>query len=446
MSVDVLADLLRHRLPVAVPGGEVSLTNADAPLWVDGEGWLFVALRMVTIEEGTIVDLREQETALGRFADHSSARWLSYLEGTLRAAAAIVASRGGLDGLLPCDLFAYFQVLDDPSLHDADTFAAKLGDVEQLDRWNAALEVAEWNELLGPCGLTDRLAEVKALLRPSLRLRLIADEEPDELDETEAPNDLDELGCTRFGGDPDLPPTQPWPTVAGMPLTFVAQLDLAELANYPEARELPSEGLLSYFYAPIPPENEGLTYPVAILHLRELDTLERRPTPEGCERLRTHAIELEGERQFPALESAFHFEVLRPEAEVRAFYESLARGRAEAPPIDHSALDQLITLRSECDFDRPTHRLLGHPSAIQGDPYLDVQMSRSGWDGWREGTDDALSHRRLALGWRLLLQIDAYQDDELLLNQDGGFFYFWIPADALAVHDWSRARGCLQCH
>lgn len=439
MSVDVLSDLLQHRLPIALPGGELTLTDTNPPVWVDSEGWLFVALRTVTIDDGMIVDLREQQLALGRFADHSSTRWLGYLEGTLRAASAIVTSSGGIDAMLPCDLFAYFRVLDDPSLHDADTFAAKLGDAEQLERWNAALELAEWAELLEPLGLADHVDEVKALLWPSLRLRLIAEEESDEDDEPA-------LGCTRLGGEPDLPPTQPWPTVAGVPLTFVAQFDLAELAGYPEARELPSEGLLSCFYAPFPPENEGSSHPVAILHLRELDTLERRPTPEDCERLRAHAIELEGERQFPALESAFHFETLRPEAEIQAFYQSLARGHAETPPIDHTALANLIGLHSECDFDRPTHRLLGHPSSIQGDPYLDVQMSRSGWDGWQEGSEEALLQRRSALGWRLLLQIDAYQDDELLLNQDGGFFYFWIPADALAVHDWSRARGCLQCH
>lgn len=440
MSADVLADLLRHRLPLALPGGELTQTNAEAPAWIDSEGRLFVELRIVMIEDGVIMDLREQQIALGRFTEYSSARWLAYLEATLRAAPAIVASRGGLDAILPCDLFAYADVLDDPALRDVDMLAAKLGDAEQLARWNAELEAAEWRELLDPCGLADHVAQVQALLRPSLRLHLIAAEADD--DEPDVPS----LGCTRFGGEPDLPPTQAWPTVADTPLIFVAQFDLAELAKYPEACELPSEGLLSFFYAPFPPDSEGLTHPVVILHLRELDTLARRPTPEGCERLRPHAIELEGERLFPAIESAFHFEVLRPEAEVRAWYESLARGRAENPPIDHDALANLIVLHSECNFDPPTHRLLGHPSSIQGDPYLDVQVSPTAWDGWREGTDEALAQRRAALGWRLLLQIDAFPHDELLLNQDGGFFYFWIPQDALAVHDWSRARGCLQCH
>lgn len=47
---------------------------------------------------------------------------------------------------------------------------------------------------------------------------------------------------------------------------------------------------------------------------------------------------------------------------------------------------------------------------------------------------------------QLLLQIDAQEANELLLNQDGGFFFFFIPADALAKHDWTRAWGVLQCH
>jgi uncharacterized protein YwqG len=139
-----------------------------------------------------------------------------------------------------------------------------------------------------------------------------------------------EVGRSRLGGDPDLPPTLAWPQIQGEPLVFVAQLDLAELARYEAATELPRAGLLSFFYAPIPPDGYELEHPVAVLHLRD--------------------------------------------------------------------------------------------------------------------RDEALALREQALRWRLLLQIDAYQDDELLLNQDGGFFYFWIPGDALAVHDWSRVQGSLQCH
>lgn len=418
----IMNDLLiwmQNRLPLAVAGGEIALADVDPPAWVVDEDWMYVGLRTITIEDGTIVDVREQHVVLGRYGEYPAARWQAYIEGTLRAAAAIVESFGGLDAMLPCDLFAHRRVLDDPTLPDADAIAAALSDPEQLARWNAELDDEAWCELLEPCGLADRLAEVKALRRPSLRLYL-----------SEHENDVPAIGLSRLGGDPDLPPSQPWPEIDGEPLVFVAQLDLADLAEHPEARELPREGLLSFFYAPFAPEGHNMEHPVAVLHLRELDQLEPRPAPSGCKRLRSYAIDVEGEVHLPAIESYFHFEALQP----------------VPAPIDYNALAELIMSRSECDFDRPTHRLLGHPSSIQGDPYLDIEMARRGWEGWREGSEEALASKQRALGWRLLLQIDAYQDDELLLNQDGGFFYFFIPATALAVHDWSRARGCLQCH
>jgi hypothetical protein len=425
-----------------VPGGELSLSDRSPPLWVDDEGRLFLALRSIMRDAGEIVDLREQEVALGRFDAWPPARWQAYLEGTLRAAPAIVTSRGGIDSILPYELFAYEQVRADASLASADDFAAALGDPERLAAWNQQLDDDAWREQLEPCGLEDRLAEVKALLRPSLRLRLDALEVEDE-DDDEGER---EVGGTRFGGDPDLPPELPWPAVEGEPMVFVAQLDLGRISAFDTAAELPREGLLSFFYAPFPPEGQVLEHPVAVLHLRELGELERRAAPDPRARLRPHAVTFEPEALLPGLESSFCFEVLRPAAEVRAFYESLARSHAERPPIDLAALADLVCARSLCDFERPMHRLLGHPASIQGDPYLDVEMSRRGWDAWREGTSEAMALRERALGWRLLLQVDAYQDGELLLEQDGGFFYFWIPGEALAEGDFGRVRGCLQCH
>jgi hypothetical protein len=435
LVVDSVLALLRRLLPVAVPGGALALPERSPP--IEDEGSLILALQSITTDEdGTPMDVREQSFALGKLADQPIERWHAYIEGTLRAAPAIVESLGGVEAILPHEVFAYSRVLADASLASADDFTAVLGDRERLCVWNQAVQDEAWRELLEPCGLADRVAEVRALLRPSLRLRLDEEDEDDE----------SSVGQTRFGGDPDLPRSLVWPEVEGEPLVFVAQLDLAELARWPEARELPSQGLLSCFYAPIPPEGQVLEHPVAILHFVALDQLARRRVPEGTERLRPHAIEIEAEQLLPSIESAFAFEALLPEARVRAFYASLAKGQAGASPIDYQALAELVSLQNDCDPERPMHRLFGHPASIQGDPYLDVEMSQRGWDGWREGSDEAMALRKRALGWRLLLQIDAYQDDQLLLNQDGGFFYFWIPADALAAQDWSRARGCLQCH
>src|SRR5262249_25289183 len=54
---------------------------------------------------------------------------------------------------------------------------------------------------------------------------------------------------THLGGVPDLPPTTPWPrSPGGEPLTFLGQIDLAELAATPVAGEFPAAGILGWFY------------------------------------------------------------------------------------------------------------------------------------------------------------------------------------------------------
>nr|WP_276604885.1 DUF1963 domain-containing protein [Nannocystis sp. RBIL2] len=301
------------------------------------------------------------------------------------------------------------------------------------------------------------------MARPSIRLHLSRSEELDEDEDEDDDADVDEddgdeddgddaevtddPGQTRLGGAPDLPPDLPWPEVDGVKLTFVAQFDLAELAGRAAARELPAHGLLSFFYAPIPPDGVR-GHPVRVLHFTDLDALACRPVPPGVERLSAYDIDVADERLYPCVDSYFFYESLLPEARVLEVHRQRQQGKG-GELIPFNPLECFIADSGELDdYERPYHRLLGHPASIQGDPYLDVEIDTrpQGWDGWDDGSPEALAIRRRSLRWRLLLQIDAQQDGELLLNQDGGFFYFWIPADALAVHDWSQARGALQCH
>nr|WP_276603444.1 DUF1963 domain-containing protein [Nannocystis pusilla] len=116
------------------------------------------------------------------------------------------------------------------------------------------------------------------------------DGDEDEGGDAEVDDDDDEdaeatykPGQTRLGGAPDLPRDLPWPEVDGVLLTFVAQFDLAGLAGHPAARELPAHGLLSFFYAPIPPDGVR-GHPVRVLHFTDLDALARRPVPPGSSR------------------------------------------------------------------------------------------------------------------------------------------------------------------
>jgi len=56
------------------------------------------------------------------------------------------------------------------------------------------------------------------------------------------------IGASRFGGLPDLPPGVAWPERDGVPMEFVAQLRLADVAPHAPEGGLPAKGSLLFFY------------------------------------------------------------------------------------------------------------------------------------------------------------------------------------------------------
>lgn len=55
------------------------------------------------------------------------------------------------------------------------------------------------------------------------------------------------VGATKLGGHPDMDAKTEWPRVKGTPLTFLAQLDLAEMSKHLPKNAAPSKGLLLVF-------------------------------------------------------------------------------------------------------------------------------------------------------------------------------------------------------
>lgn len=445
-STNELLSIFHRHLPARLTRCELSLDpTQEQPTWIDSDGLLMVALRFTTFDADDVnmpTNVKEQYICFGEYAAYAPERWNAYLEGHLRALPAIVREMAStIESALPCDFFGYSMVLSDDTLHDADDFARALSDPERLHAWNKAAVDEEWRDILQPCGLDKHVDEVRNLRRRALRMVLEKMEIDDE-SETRA------VGESHVGGDPDLPKSFEWPEANGVLLTFVAQINLTELSHFDAADELPKQGLLSFFYTPLP-NDSARGYPVRVMHFPDVSNLEKRPSPQGAEPISDYAVEFVEEQLFPAIESHYFYESLLPEAQVMAFYESLRDGKAGPEPVSFNGLSNFLASRNELhDYERPTHRLLGHPDSIQGDPYLDVEVStrENGWDDWKEGTPEAFRIRKNALRRRLLLQIDAQEADELLLNQDGGFFYFFIPAESLAKHDWTQVCGVLQCH
>ncbi len=66
---------------------------------------------------------------------------------------------------------------------------------------------------------------------------------------TKTADDEIPIGASKVGGYPDLPPNRSFPKWKGIPLAFLAQINLADISIFKSASELPSSGLISFFYS-----------------------------------------------------------------------------------------------------------------------------------------------------------------------------------------------------
>jgi uncharacterized protein YwqG len=85
-------------------------------------------------------------------------------------------------------------------------------------------------------------------------------------------DDYSKTGNTRFGGEPDLPTSIPFPTAGDYAWIFLAQIDLAEIA--PHQDFLPRTGTLSFFVTDLEHVDE-----VKVIHHAPGTKLARTPPP-----------------------------------------------------------------------------------------------------------------------------------------------------------------------
>lgn len=236
--------------------------------------------------------------------------------------------------------------------------------------------------------------------------------------------------ASRLGGDPDLPPGSEWPRKNGAPLSFVAQLDLGEVARLDDEGVLPSDGLLSFFYDATTQEAWGFDPADRgswdVRHLPAGEQPRRTPAPEDLEaRGRLKGVGW------------------RPRAELCAMpYESRLVDRLGMSVEELDAYGDLLEAGDEA-----IHRALGHPDPVQGEMQLECQLASNGvFVGGPEGYRDP---RALDLGpgaddWRLLLQVDSDDAADMMWG-DAGRIYFWIRDQDLRAGRFEHCWVILQC-
>jgi uncharacterized protein YwqG len=233
---------------------------------------------------------------------------------------------------------------------------------------------------------------------------------------------------SRIGGDPDVPSDFTWPMYRDVPQSFVAQIDLAEVHSLPPG-VLPESGLLSFFY-----DSDQSVWGFD-------------PAEVGASRVAYFGDHIALHSRASPVEHpnyvGFDQRWLRPKLDIsfcpwESFdLETLGLSR-----------DELFAYADVLSTDpSPIHRMLGHPSPVQGDMQLECQLVSSGlYCGNSSGYEDhrAASLRAGASDWRLLLQIDT-DDDANMMWGDCGMLYWWMRDDDIRHGRWGRAHLILQC-
>lgn len=99
----------------------------------------------------------------------------------------------------------------------------------------------EFLEMIERSDIAKHKEYFRQVLRPAIDILKNKDAEP-------------QLGCSRFGGAPDLPAGSEWPTYGMKPYRFLGQINFAEIPLIEAS--LPSKGLLSLFVADDNPDED----------------------------------------------------------------------------------------------------------------------------------------------------------------------------------------------
>lgn len=259
-------------------------------------------------------------------------------------------------------------------------------------------------------------------------------------------NESAEPGRTRIGGLPLLPKDFAYPQFTDpedgvtRPLSFLAQIDLAEIAPLDREHQLPDHGVLSFFY-----ELENQPWGYSPSHLgcarvywfEDADALTETPLPD-------------------TLDPAFVIPALAVETGAFDDYPDFTEGGehfgldAVLPDTD-KAYDQYQAMRTAEFADETRTKLLGYADIVQDDMLYQCEYIARGYslaDGLPEIPEseqpDIAAHET---DWVLLFQLDSVDTEDFeLMFGDCGRIYFYIRKDDLAARRFDRVHLILQCY
>jgi uncharacterized protein YwqG len=269
-------------------------------------------------------------------------------------------------------------------------------------------------EQLEAIGLDRLIPSFQAASRESIRLH------------TTNPSDD---AVSRIGGAPNLPEEIPWPIGKnGQPLSFLAQLDLAELPSI-SSIDLPKKGSLYFFYNST--EQPWGFNPADAGEFKVIFS----PSALPSNPLRMVDNELEEEIRF----SGVTLTATREE-----WFPGLEGGQMDEFEVSDDEFDAYLGI---LESSGTMHRIGGHADLIQNPIEIEAQLVSNGIYCGDPDAYDSAEAIRLAPGaadWLLLLQLGSEEASGMMWG-DMGRLYFLIHKEDLANGNFDKVWTILQC-
>lgn len=263
-----------------------------------------------------------------------------------------------------------------------------------------------------------------ALARPAIRL---------------VPARSSEAPVALLGGTPNLPASHQWPSWEGVgPLTFIGELDLAVVAQFPLDITLPADGRLLFFYFDGSynnfAETVGYFEPASLVGARMIHV------PAGTP---SHPRQAPEELQvLPQIPFAGQEVVTFPNFEhpdLRAAFEATDVDYKEW--IEHPVCADAFTEEISGRHHGVQHQIGGYANNIQAPVEMEAAWGVLGGDVKAIDPAEAAVE---AARWRPLFQVDSDDDLDVMWG-DAGILYWLARPEDLNAGDLTQATFTWQC-
>lgn len=250
---------------------------------------------------------------------------------------------------------------------------------------------------------------------------------------------------SKFGGRPAVPTGFEWPRFEaenydgeseGRPLSFLCQINLADVRACDRDVLLPEKGLLLFFYEQetmrwgFDPEDNGCS---RVYYFQDVNDLVPCDLPD----------DMKDEYKVKEYDLTFS-----PADSYPSYEELECHSDAD---LDWDKYDSAAEKRGY-DIDTERHKLLGYANLIQGEMLTECERATRGIycgdsESYNSTPDDVKADiDKKSADWVLLFQMASIEDDDFeLMFGDLGNLYFYIKKNDLIKRDFDKTWLVLQC-